>query len=135
MSRDWTPKELDYFVDEEQQKMVETMYQIVNGEKIPLYSKEDIELSHRYKKLGKCGYDFLMDCKELGIFNNDIGKQIIRQIEDILNNISVDNKELIETTNQWYSGRLVPGYDMSYNDQAFAEYVHNLVTKQQSEED
>lgn len=125
MSRDWTPKIVDMMVDEEQQRMVENMVVVIGDKKYPMYEKEDIELSHRYKKLGKCGFDFLMICKDMGVCSNDYGVQILQQIEDILNNNPVDDADLTEKTNLWYEGKLEPGCYMDANNQAFADYVYS----------
>ncbi|MEE3344394.1 MAG: hypothetical protein VZS44_09910 [Bacilli bacterium] len=130
MSRDWTPYET---------RMVQKQYNIPNpvdcgwvihiGEENekPLFSEEDIELAHTYAQLGLWGFDFLRSCKRNGVLADEYGQQIIQSIEDYFNGAELENKELREKVDLWYNGELEPGYDLSDNNWALADYIRSLI--------
>lgn len=136
MSRDWTPYET---------RMVQKQYNIPNpvdrgwviriGEKEkPLFSEEDIELAHTYAQLGLWGFDFLRSCKRNGVLADEYGQQIIQSIEDYFNGAELENKELREKVDLWYNGELEPGYDLSDNNWALADYIRSLIKEDVEEE-
>lgn len=127
MSRDLTPKEVDMIATDDARKSIESMTLFYNGVEKPLYSEEQIEISHRYNNLGRFGFDFLMECRKLGILSSEKGKAIIKKIDDSFSGGTIEDKELYDMTIQWYEGRLVSSPDMTYNDIEFAEYVKNKI--------
>lgn len=136
MSRDLTPKELDYMQrNNNMSNITDDLMIYFNGETFPAYSDEQKEISHRYAKLGMFGFDFLMQCKKLRILTSERGKEIIQQIEDSFsNNGTIEDKELAEMTKQWYEGQLVSGSDMTYNNIEFAEYIRDKIKGEEANE-
>ena len=129
MSRDLTPQMIH-----ESTKIYPDLANLVNnlmieykGETKPAYSDEQKELAHKYPNLGIFGFDFLMNCRKLGVFKVELGHQIVQLIEDIFSNGSIDDKELYDVTIKWYKGELVDGYYMEENDLEFAKYVKSKI--------
>lgn len=129
MSRDWTPQMIHEStkIYPDLANLTDTLMIQVEGEYKPLYSDEQKELAHKYPNLGIFGFDFLMDCRKLGVFKVELGHQIVQLIEDIFSNGSIDDKELYDVTMKWYKGELANAYYMEENNLEFAKYVKDRI--------
>lgn len=125
MSRDFTPKELR-FASEGLPNLVDTL---ITSEGELVFSEEERALSHKYSVLGRCGFDFLMLAKDLGILNSEQGQIIISKIDNYLLNGDNIEKPLMDATDLWYEGQLYPDYYMNHNDMAFVEFIKAYIQK------
>ena len=132
MSRDWTPKELDMVQKTTNMPNIVDQNWVIHiegQEDRPMFSEEQIEISHKYPHLGMFGFDFLMACRKKGILTSEIGQKLVQEVEDMFNTGSIEDKEFQDIATQWYEGELVSGYDMSYNNYEFADYIYERMKK------
>lgn len=118
MSRDLTPRELN-IIQQNNPYLIDSVMNGVwhlNGQSFPMYTEEEKTWIVKYPKLGAFGFDFLKQCRQLGIFH------LVQIVEDYFNGIEVD-KDLAETAQKWYEGELESGTYMTQNNVAFAEYL------------
>ncbi len=132
MSRDLTPKEIHHMSkssDIDYSKLIDTMKIIIDGKKFDMYNDKTKAIAHTYPTLSIFGLDFLIECKNLGITSSDIGKELLSELDNYFSTSDIKNLnvELIETAKQWYEGNLCPGYDLTYNNIEFAEYIKTLI--------
>lgn len=128
MSRDLTPRELDMLQKETKCGNIALDLKIKIGDKeIDYYSNEDKDLILAYSKLGMFGVDFLFKCKNKGILSTKLGKSYVDEVEKVLNGEDIPYKEFKETILDWYNGKLEPGYDMAYNNEALVEFIMNML--------
>lgn len=130
MSRDLTPKELDQLIKTTNPpNLTETLTISYNGTTQSAYSDDQKAIGRKYPRLGRFGFDFLMECKRLGIFSNQIGYDLVQHVENYFNGINIDDKELEEKIQLWYDGQLESGYYMEPNNEALAHYLKLRLTK------
>ena len=124
MSRDLTPKELDYLIKATNApNLTESLMITYNGITKPAYSEDQKNIGRKYPRLNRFGFDMLMRCKNSGIFNTQKGTDLIQQVENYFNDIYIEDKDLSTKIQLWYEGQLEPGYYMGYNDEAFVNYI------------
>lgn len=128
MSRDLTPRELDLLQRETNCGNLALNLKIKIGDKEQdFYSEDEKELISAYPKLGMFGVDFLIKCKEKGLTSNTLGRAHIDDVESVLSGEDIPYKEFKEVILDWYNGKLEPGYDMSYNNEALVDFIVNIV--------
>lgn len=128
MSRDLTPRELHILQKEHPLDMSSITIEY-NGIEVPLYSEEDIALTHKYPNLGLFGFDMLKLCKD--ILSSEEGQKLIAKVESCFTG-ACDDKELYEKTMAWYYGHLNPGYYMENNNQAMADYLRHRLNPEEN---
>lgn len=129
MSRDLTPKELDILIKTTNApNIVDTLTIKIGEETMPVYSEEQKELSHLYPRLGRFGFDLLVECKNIGLCSTENGKNLLQKVEDYFNNIELEDKELANSIQSWYEGTFCPGYYMNDNNSEFALYLKSRIS-------
>ena len=132
MSRDWTPKEWDIVHQQDpglREHFNNFVYVDLDGNEIPLISKEQKEQFESFPKLNLIGNSFLNICSNEGILNSPVGNKVIRMIENILNGVNYGSnfKAFEEKVNLWYEGQLEPGHYMDNNNEALVEETKNII--------
>jgi hypothetical protein len=118
MSRDLTPREVN-IIQQNNPSLIDSVINMtweLNGQSYPMYTEEEKTWIVKFPKLGAFGFNFLKQCRQLGVFH------LVHIVEDYFNGVEVD-KDLAETAQKWYEGQLESGYFMEQNDIAFAEYL------------
>ena len=129
MSRDLTPKELDYLQRRENiPNLIMSLMMQMGDKMVPAYSDEQKEMTSRYPKLGMFGFDMLKRCMNNGVYQDERGKVILQQIENYFNGQEIEDKELAENTQRWYEGNFCPGFYMNDNNCEFADYLKSLIS-------
>ena len=126
MSRDWKPYEWDLAHKEIPQldPLNNNITIKYNGEEKPLHDEEEFELFKTYSHLRLCGLDFLLRCKYEGITDSEKGRQILHEVENILNHeIKEEYRDLADKVDLWYQGQLVPGHYMDNNNEELVSYI------------
>lgn len=127
MSRDLTPRELDYI--QKQYNIPNITLSLVDENNNPVFSEEQRELAIQFPRLGAFGFDMLNFCRDMGVLNDKRGLQLLKEVESYFNGATI-NKELANTTQSWYEGKLEADYYMDNNNQAFASYLlHKMKQK------
>lgn len=124
MSRDWTPQQLDYVQKTMDMPNLNVSLQLVlpDGSTEPFYSEEDIALSLKYPHLGRFGFDMLNCCRQIGVLSSKEGENLIQQVENSFNG-EIEDLDLYQKTQLWYTGEFCPGYYMDGNNTEFAQYL------------
>ena len=131
MSRDLTPKELDYLIQQNNLPNLTESLTITYGDKtMPAYNDEQIAISKTYARIGRFGFDMLMKCRNIGMFSSDEGKATIQSVEDYFNGKELKDKEFANKIELWYNGEFSPGYYMENNDEEFAEFLKQYSKKE-----
>ena len=132
MSRDWPPKILHQAIKmypELADGVQSLVFVDTKGNETPMYSDEEKEIARTYPNLGGFGVEFLLCCKEKGVFSSEIGRKLIQEVEDMFTIGYIEDKDFNDTATKWYNGELEPGYYMEANNEAFAEYIVQRIHK------
>ena len=132
MSRDLTPKELDFIQKQSEiPNLTETLKIVINGVEEDAYTEEQKMMARTWPRLGMFGFDLLERCRSAGVLSSETGRSLIDQIESYFQSgETIDDPELQDKTIAWYEGQLVPGYYMTENDREFALYLKQLSRKE-----
>lgn len=81
-----------------------------------------------YPKLSSIAEDLLKMCKSNGVYDNELGKNVLQKLEDHFNGIEIDDKDLADAASAWYEGTFCPGFYMNDNDSEFADYLKSKIS-------
>lgn len=126
MSADFRPKTFKEFADLYGNDY--SFYELKNSDGKYVYSRKVRDLVKQFPMLALCSCNIYVTLVKENLIFNDV----VKQVEDILNNRPCDNKKLVEMTNLWYNGELVPGYYMDANTEEFLKYIKHLCKQNQS---
>lgn len=136
MSRNWTPEEM-LLVEKNGTPIIEFMkglQLVINGEKRPMYTKEDIEICEQFTYLGKLYDRFARLYKEVCKYPK--GKDILKELEAELKDYIEDGIEKEGSfVAPWFHGELDKGfYYNEENNRLFREEVMKKVRSMQKDD-
>lgn len=129
MSRDLTPKELDFIQKQSSfSNLIDNLVITIGDRTMPAYSDEQRAMAHAYPKLSNFGFDMLNNCRLNGVYMSEDGKRLLQKVEDYFNGIDIEDKELKDAAQSWYEGTFCPGYYMNDNDSEFAAFLKSKIS-------